>query len=57
MKLIFELSEKGRVNSSQSPVGHVDVSDIPASLLRAKSPALPEVSFVILQNCHKEISL
>ncbi len=44
MKLIFESSEKGRVNSSQSPVGHVDVSDIPASLLRAKSPALPEVS-------------
>lgn len=44
MKLIFELSEPGRVNNSQSPVGEVDCSDIPASLLRSDAPALPEVS-------------
>jgi len=44
VKLIFELSEPGRVNSSQSPVGEVDLSDIPGSLLRKEAPALPEVS-------------
>jgi len=44
MKLIFELSEPGRINSSQSPDGEFDISDIPADLLRTSAPALPEVS-------------
>ncbi|MEA1889291.1 MAG: aminomethyl-transferring glycine dehydrogenase subunit GcvPB, partial [Pseudomonadota bacterium] len=43
-ELIFEQSTAGRVNNAQSLSTVTCLDDIPDSLLRRKSPALPEVS-------------
>jgi glycine dehydrogenase subunit 2 len=42
--LIFELSRHGRRALAQAPQQAADTSDIPAALLRATPPPLPEVS-------------
>jgi glycine cleavage system P protein (glycine dehydrogenase) subunit 2 len=42
--LIFEQSQPGRRNPSQSPLTKAEVKDIPASLRRKSRPLLPEVS-------------
>ncbi len=42
--LIFEHSRPGRRAASQSPASPAAADDIPAELLRAEPPALPEVS-------------
>lgn len=44
MKLIFEHSVAGRCANAQMPIHEVDVSDLPAALLRHEAPELPEVS-------------
>lgn len=42
--LIFERSHQGRRNAAQAPEHVADVSGIPAHLLRAEAPLLPEAS-------------
>src|SRR5699024_11856007 len=42
--LIFEHSRPGRCAHAQAPTGGFDTGDIPAELLRADAPLLPEVS-------------
>jgi glycine dehydrogenase subunit 2 len=42
--LIFEHSQQGRINSSQSPLDKPEAKDIPQHLRRARRPLLPEVS-------------
>jgi glycine dehydrogenase subunit 2 len=42
--LIFERSRPGRRNPSQAPAGAGGAGEIPAALLRARAPLLPEVS-------------
>ena len=42
--LIFEHSQQGRINSSQSPLDKPEATDIPQHLRRARRPLLPEVS-------------
>ncbi|MDO9371540.1 MAG: aminomethyl-transferring glycine dehydrogenase subunit GcvPB [Gammaproteobacteria bacterium] len=42
--LIFEHSQPGRTNSSQSPLDRAETSGIPSHLRRARRPVLPEVS-------------
>lgn len=43
-ELIFEQSTAGRINNAQLLAGTPSLDDIPTSLLRKKSPGLPEVS-------------
>jgi glycine dehydrogenase subunit 2 len=42
--LIFEKSRPGRRDPAQSPQRMADISDLPATMLRADVPGLPEVS-------------